>query len=436
MKDALVKVENVSKKFCRNLKKSLWYGLKDLGAELIDRSGRNTKELRPDEFWAVKSVSFELKRGECLGLIGKNGAGKTTLLRMLNGLIKPDQGRIEMHGKVGALIALGAGFNPILTGRENIYVNASVLGLSKKEADAKFEEIVEFAELSQFIDAPVQSYSSGMQVRLGFAVASALDPDVLLLDEVLAVGDTRFRAKCLQRIKHVRYNGGAILLVTHILEQVAHFCDRALLLDKGNLIIDSTPSATLNHYLLNIKEESTKIVTDRLKGEMLLKPMDEESREHFQYNSCETRWGDRAASITDICLLQNGTECASTLTPGLPTELMFSTLFHTEIEEPIYGLSIKAPEGGVIFNTNSRELLRTTRVPRQKKGDKVRVCFNFMPFLDAGKYLISIGIASEMPGGIQAHDRRYDCLTIQVVHPLSATGDIDMHPTFSMILDA
>lgn len=247
MEDTLVKVECLSKKFCRNLKKSLWYGLKDLGEELVGRSGGDRSNLRPDEFWAVKDVSFELKRGECLGLIGKNGAGKTTLLRMLNGLIKPDEGCIEMHGRVGALIALGAGFNPVLTGRENIYVNASVLGLSKEETDNKFDEIVEFAELGEFIDAPVQSYSSGMQVRLGFAVATALNPDVLLLDEVLAVGDANFRSKCWYRIGELLQNA-AVILVSHEAYAISRLCDRAIFLGKGKVKCDASASDTLSFY--------------------------------------------------------------------------------------------------------------------------------------------------------------------------------------------
>jgi lipopolysaccharide transport system ATP-binding protein len=246
--DVLIRVENVSKKFCRSLKKSLWYGMKDLGSELIGRSHEENDDLRPDEFWAVKDVSFELKRGECLGLIGRNGAGKTTLLRMLNGLIKPDKGRIEMRGRVGALIALGAGFNPILTGRENIYVNASVLGLKKKEIDAKFDEIVDFAELGEFIDAPVQSYSSGMQVRLGFAVATALKPDILLLDEILAVGDTSFRSKCWRRIGNI-LSETAVILVSHEAYAISRICDRAILIDKGKIKCDSLPNEALEYYI-------------------------------------------------------------------------------------------------------------------------------------------------------------------------------------------
>jgi lipopolysaccharide transport system ATP-binding protein len=233
MSDTLIKVEGVSKKFCRSLKKSLWYGMQDLGREITGRKHGGEGELRPDEFWAVNDVSFELKRGECLGLIGRNGAGKTTLLRMLNGLIKPDRGRIEMRGRVGALIALGAGFNPILTGRENIYVNASVLGLTKQEIDAKLDEIIDFAEIGEFIDMPVQSYSSGMGVRLGFAVASAIEPDILILDEILAVGDASFRAKCFSRIGQLQ-NRVAAVFVSHAMDQVARLCSNALYLERGS----------------------------------------------------------------------------------------------------------------------------------------------------------------------------------------------------------
>ena len=166
MSDTLVTVEHVSKKFCRTLKRSLWYGVRDVGSELIGQNNGH-KNLRKEEFWAVRDVSLQLRRGETLGLIGHNGAGKTTLLRMLNGLIKPDEGRIKVRGRMQALIALGAGFNPVLTGRENIYVNASVLGISKAEIDRRFDQIVDFSGIEEFIDMPVQSYSSGMTVRLG-----------------------------------------------------------------------------------------------------------------------------------------------------------------------------------------------------------------------------------------------------------------------------
>jgi len=228
--EVLVNVEGVSKKFCLDFKKSLWYGLKDISSAVLGIQSK--AELRKSEFWAVKDISFTLKRGECIGLIGHNGAGKSTLLKMLNGLIPPDEGKIEMKGRVSALIELGAGFNPILTGRENIYNNGSVLGFSKKEIDEKLEEIIEFSEIADFIDSPVQNYSSGMKVRLGFAVAAQMEPDILIIDEVLAVGDIGFVLKCFNRIDAILQNS-AIIFVSHSMPQVARICSEILLMDKG-----------------------------------------------------------------------------------------------------------------------------------------------------------------------------------------------------------
>ena len=247
MNETLINVDGASKKFCRSLKKSLWYGLQDLGREVTARRHGGDGQLRQDEFWAIKDVGFELKRGECLGLLGRNGAGKTTLLRMLNGLIKPDAGRIEMRGRTGALIALGAGFNPILTGRENIYINGSVLGLTKNEIDSKVEEIIDFAELAEFIDMPVQSYSSGMTVRLGFAIATSIQPDVLLLDEVLAVGDASFRHKCYQRIHRIISNC-AVIIVSHSMDQIAAVANKVGLMHGGKLTVFNNTAAGISAY--------------------------------------------------------------------------------------------------------------------------------------------------------------------------------------------
>jgi ABC-type polysaccharide/polyol phosphate transport system ATPase subunit len=292
--EVLVRVEGVSKKFCRSLKKSLWYGVCDIAGELspfgrrprvagsgLRVAGNGTdgetselvtrhsslvtpeardEDLRDGEFYAVRDVSFELRRGECLGLIGHNGAGKTTLLKMLNGLIKPDAGTITMRGRVGALIALGAGFNPILTGRENIYINGSVLGLSKKEIDAKIDEIIDFAEIGEFIDSPVQNYSSGMQVRLGFAVATALDPDILILDEVLAVGDARFQAKCLKRITQM-FSRCCVIFVSHQAHIVQMICSRVLWMRKGETVEEGAPTEVLQAYLASSDGDSAKEVS-------------------------------------------------------------------------------------------------------------------------------------------------------------------------------
>lgn len=244
--DVLLKVEHVSKRFSRSLKRALWYGVRDLTGELLGQAGGRA-ELRSSEFWAVDDVSFELRRGECLGLIGPNGAGKSTLLKLLNGLIKPDRGRITVRGHVGALIELGAGFNPILTGRENIYVNGIVHGISRREIDRKFDEIVDFAEIEDFLDMPVRSYSSGMRVRLGFAVATQMSPDVLMIDEVLAVGDAGFRAKCYNQISRMAERT-AVVFVSHSMPQVARLANHVAVLDHGQCCFNGNAPEAINHY--------------------------------------------------------------------------------------------------------------------------------------------------------------------------------------------
>ncbi len=228
--EVLVEVDNVSKKFCRDLKRSLWYGVKDLSGELTGRTQHDA--LREGEFWAVKDVSFQVRRGEVLGLIGPNGAGKSTLLRILNGLIKPDRGKIIIRGRVGALIALGTGFNPILTGRENVYNAGAVLGLKKKEIEDRYESIVKFSELEEFMESPVRSYSSGMKIRLGFAIAAQMQPDVLILDEVLALGDVAFKAKSFNRIYSMTEHA-AVILVSHSMAQISRVATKTLVIRNG-----------------------------------------------------------------------------------------------------------------------------------------------------------------------------------------------------------
>ncbi|MCA4777337.1 ABC transporter ATP-binding protein [Empedobacter stercoris] len=228
--EVLIKVENVSKKFCKDLNLGLLYGLQDLGSGFFGNN--KVRDLRKKEFWAVDDISFEVRRGECLGLLGHNGAGKSTLLKVLTGLIAPDRGQITMKGRVNALIELTAGFNPILTGRENIYNNGAVLGLTEKEIDAKYDEIVAFSELEEFIDTPVQYYSSGMKVRLGFSVAAFTEPDVLILDEVLAVGDVGFRIKSFNKTLEIMQKA-AVIFVSHSMPDVTRTCNQVLFMRHG-----------------------------------------------------------------------------------------------------------------------------------------------------------------------------------------------------------
>ncbi|MBL8013685.1 MAG: ABC transporter ATP-binding protein [Candidatus Omnitrophica bacterium] len=256
--EILIKVDRVSKKYCKSLKQSMVYGMSDIARNMVGM-GSAPETLRKNEFWAVNDVSFELRRGETLGLIGSNGSGKTSLLKMLNGIFWPDKGEINIRGRVGALIAVGAGFHPILTGRENIYVNGAILGMTKSELDKKFDEIVEFADIGDFLDTPVKYYSSGMFVRLGFAVAIHCNPDILLVDEVLAVGDINFQRKCLDKIKELKEGGTATILVSHNLLQIETSCNRSVFMDYGVMRAFGETKSVLSTY---VDHENKKALTN------------------------------------------------------------------------------------------------------------------------------------------------------------------------------
>ncbi len=255
-----IKVENVSKKYCKSLRRSMLYGIKDITKNAFGMSS-HSHLLRKGEFWAVDDVSFEVKKGETLGIIGPNGAGKTTLLKLLNGIFWPDKGKITVKGKVGALIQIGAGFHPLLTGRENVYLDAAILGMTKKEVDRKMNSIVEFAAIGDFLDAPVKYYSSGMFVRLGFAVAIHCEPEILLIDEVLAVGDLSFQNKCFRYLADLRKRAKGVVFVGHNLGQVRNICSKVMILSHGKPVYfgDTFTGIVKYHELArNLRLESMK----------------------------------------------------------------------------------------------------------------------------------------------------------------------------------
>jgi len=245
--DLVLSVDRVSKRFCRDFRRSLRYGLRDIASELLGRR-RPVESLRTGEFWALRDVSLGVRRGEAVGLIGPNGAGKTTLLRLISGLINPDRGSLTVRGRVAPLISLGVGFNPVLTGAENIFVIMTILGLTKKEIDRRFAEVVDFAEIGDALQAPVQTYSWGMTARLGFACAVHAAPDILVIDEVLAVGDSRFRVKCYRRLAAMRDAGAAFVLVSHNPLAILSVCDSATYLSAGRVLVQGAPRSVVARY--------------------------------------------------------------------------------------------------------------------------------------------------------------------------------------------
>ncbi len=284
--EVLLSIDQVSKKFCRDLKSSLLYGIFDITKEITGVRNEET-QLRKKEFWALNNLSFKLHKGEALALVGRNGSGKSTLLRIIAGLIKPDVGSVEVKGRLAPLIALGAGFNPILTGRENIYANLSILGLSQQEIDERFQDVVDFSEIGDAIDSPVQSYSSGMAARLGFACAIHTEPDILLIDEVLAVGDVNFRVKCYRRLAELRKRGVSFILVSHNSASVLSICDTAVYLKKGELCKSGDAETVMNQYEEDLSSSSS---TTNLPGEVFLDREDTISGLQIKYiglKNCE-----------------------------------------------------------------------------------------------------------------------------------------------------
>lgn len=260
-RDIVIEFNHVSKKFPKNLSVLMRYGITDIAKNTFGID-THSETLRKNEFWAINDVSFKVKKGDSLGLIGPNGSGKSTILKMINGILTPDKGEIKIKGKVGALIEVGAGFHPMLTGRENIYVNGAILGMSKREIDLKFDEIIEFADIGDFLDTPVKTYSSGMFVRLGFAIAAHAETEVLLVDEVLAVGDISFQSKCYRKINQLRDKGVTFILVSHNLDSIRSNAVKALCLYNGKKILMGSPQKVCEEYIFY---QTKKTNSDSLK---------------------------------------------------------------------------------------------------------------------------------------------------------------------------
>ncbi len=321
MSDSAIAVESVSKMY------RLYKERNDSLKIALLRGNR----ARYEEFWALKDISFEVPEGSTFALIGENGSGKSTLLKCLAQILVPEQGKITTRGKISALLELGAGFHTELSGRDNVYLNASILGLSKKQVDQRFDEIVEFAGLENFIDSPVKLYSSGMYVRLGFSVAINVDPDILLIDEVLAVGDAEFQVRCVEKINDMKTRGKTIAIVTHALGSVRNLCDQAALLEHGELRRVGPVSDLIDEYLGDV-------FTDRVRD-----------GDHGQ------RWGSGEAQIERMEILDAAGEPVKRLRTGDPATIRLHYIAHEPIERPVFGIGIVRLDGAEVCGPNTRE---------------------------------------------------------------------------------
>jgi ABC-type polysaccharide/polyol phosphate transport system ATPase subunit len=322
---------------------SAGHQLRTLKSALLDRS--LVRGLRREEaIVALEEISFEVNAGEALGLIGSNGSGKSTLLKTLAGILRPTSGVLEVRGRLAALIELGAGFHPEISGRENIFINGAVLGLSRRQIEERFDDIVEFSGLADFIEEPVKNYSSGMYVRLGFAVAIHTDPEILLVDEVLAVGDEAFAHRCLRRIEEFLAAGKTLILVSHSLTLVEDICDRVLWLEKGRLRLAGHPRRVIDAYRQSVAEAE---------GEAHREAMEERVREEEEDGEQEVlRWGSREAEIHGVTLRVNGEEryhasCGAQVCFELEVKV------HRELRDFVFGVAIKTPRGEECWGTNT-----------------------------------------------------------------------------------
>ncbi len=390
------------------------------------------------EFWALKDVSFEVKKGETVGIIGRNGSGKSTLLQIICGTLSPTSGSIQTKGRIAALLELGSGFNPEFTGRENVYMNAAVLGLSKEEVDKRFDDISAFADIGQFIDQPVKTYSSGMVVRLAFAVQSQVEPDILVVDEALSVGDAKFQAKCFERLRQLKENGTSILLVTHSSEQIVTHCSMAILLDNHVQLETGEPKHVVNRYmdLLFGKEKTAKQIESKRNSDVQaesgaeivfqLSQLEDCFATRHGYNPHEYRWGDGAATILDYYLGVDDEIYPSAINTGQRVSLAVSMKFHRDFYRPILGITIKTKEGVTVYGVNSETLACDDFLKLGRSGSTIQAEIVFTCRLAPGDYFISLGIATKHGEEVIPHDRRYDSIHLQVRHTSLFFGLADL----------
>ncbi|WP_319549694.1 ABC transporter ATP-binding protein [Desulfogranum marinum] len=385
-------------------------------------------------FYALRDISLEIYKGETVGIIGRNGSGKSTLLQIICGILQPTEGDIKVKGRISALLELGAGFNPEFSGRENVFLNGSILGLSRSEVEACFDDIATFADIGEFIDQPVKSYSSGMYVRLAFAVAINVNPSILIVDEALSVGDTQFQAKCFAKFREFQEKGVTILFVTHSMDLITRYCSKAFLLEKGRLVKSGAAKEVVDEYnrmVVNCfadqddveNEEPLKLVASHMR----------KSEQTYQLNPNENRYGNGRAEIIEVGVDSLSERGSHTFTHGERYRFWFKTMFHETVFNPITAYTIKDVKGFDLCGTNT--LFKKKEIGTVHKGDIILTEFEQRMMLNPGGYLLSFGCAGFEEGEYVVYDRRYDVITFEVVSAKSSVGifDLDSEVTISQL---
>lgn len=384
-------------------------------------SSSSKKEQR---FNALLKVSFSIKRGEKVGIIGRNGSGKSTLLQIIAGILKPSEGKVAVRGRVAALLELGSGFNPDFTGRENIMLNGSILGLKKEEISAKFDQIVEFSELSEFIDQPIKTYSSGMIVRLAFSVAVHVSPDILIVDEALAVGDVFFQRKCFSKIDELHEQGCTLLYVTHELANLKQIVDRAILLERGNVIFEGAPVEAVNKYFKSVYGVRSTSTNSNAENETIKKKNHAAS---LLYLKDRERYGSQVARIENVYSDIEG----SIIWSGDSFLLKVEISADEYISSTVFGVRLKTVSGIDVYAMNSRD--EGIMVEPLRQGEICTLLVEFPNLnLIAGEYFLSLALGHQVEEIYQPLDHRIDALNLKILQKEKGTGIVNLKTFLNM----
>lgn len=380
-------------------------------------------------FPALTDITFEIKKGDTVGIVGRNGSGKSTLLQLICGILNPTSGTIVHNGRIAALLELGAGFNPEFTGRENVYLNGAILGLSRREIDDCLDDILNFAGIGEFIDQPVKMYSSGMYVRLAFAVAINVSPDILVVDEALSVGDTLFQAKCFAKFREFQQKGVTIIFVTHSIDLIVRYCKKVCLLDRGIMKAFGSPQEVVDQYNKLILEYSH---ADKqgdpdfctLKNENDAQENPFEESEGFYLNPDENKYGNGQATIDRVGIYSSDGQPVQTLRQMDEYEFRLRVVFHNRVVNPVVAYTIRDVQGMDITGTNT--LYKNIETGIFEAGEKLTVSFRQKMMLSGGGYLLSFGCAGYENGEYSVYERRYDVLAFEVAARFSCVGVVDL----------
>ena len=422
MNEVAIRVDNVSK----------MYKLYDKPMDRMKEAlGIGKGKVYFKEHYALSNISFEVGKGETVGIIGTNGAGKSTILKIITGVLNPSEGNLEIKGRISALLELGAGFNQEYTGLENVYLNGTMIGFSREEIDAKLDAILKFADIGDFINQPVKTYSSGMFVRLAFAVAINIDPEILIVDEALSVGDVFFQAKCYKKFDEFKAMGKTILFVSHDLSSINKYCDRVVLLNHGKKLAEGTPNKMIDMYkkvlVHQVDDEGNDIV-----AESKDKPVNQVQqcaegslwKSNFAVNPNCSEYGDKQAEIIDYAVVDENGVMTNTILKGKSFSIKVKIAIHQEIKYPIVAFTIKTLKGVEVTGTNT---MFEHAEFEYGVGDIREITFTQNMNLQGGEYLISLGCTGFNQDDFEVYHRLYDVCHLSVVSDKNTVGFYDMN---------